>query len=116
MHRLVEIELNAGRANRVRLNRAPLSRPRDGGNLLLVRDRRIAVSYMIEALRIVDDYHLRVLQRAATEAKPKYSPSLPAIPAWSPGGKRTVRMRARSATETSSRRTAATRTLSRPTP
>src|ERR1700740_3636472 len=26
---LVEIELNAGRANRVRLNRAPLSRPRD---------------------------------------------------------------------------------------
>ncbi len=42
----------------------------NGENLLLVRDRRIAVSYMIETLRIFDHYHFRVLQRAATKAKP----------------------------------------------
>jgi PLD-like domain len=42
----------------------------NGENLLLVRDRRIAVAYMIEALRIFDHYHFRVLQRGATKAKP----------------------------------------------
>jgi phosphatidylserine/phosphatidylglycerophosphate/cardiolipin synthase-like enzyme len=42
----------------------------NGENLLIVRDRRIAVSYMIEALRIFDHYHFRVLQRAATKANP----------------------------------------------
>jgi hypothetical protein len=41
----------------------------NGENLLLVRDRRIAVSYTVEALRIFDHYHFRVLQRAATKAK-----------------------------------------------
>jgi hypothetical protein len=42
----------------------------NGENLLLVRDRRVAVSYMIEALRIFDHYHLRVLQSASTKANP----------------------------------------------
>ena len=40
----------------------------NGENLLLVRDRRIAVSYMIEALRIFDHYHFRVAQEEATRA------------------------------------------------
>jgi phosphatidylserine/phosphatidylglycerophosphate/cardiolipin synthase-like enzyme len=43
---------------------------KNGENLLLVRDRRIAVSYTVEALRIFDHYHFRVLQRAATKKKP----------------------------------------------
>jgi len=34
-----------------------------------VRDRRIAVSYTVEALRIFDHYLSRVLQSAATKAK-----------------------------------------------
>jgi hypothetical protein len=42
----------------------------NGENLLLVRDRRVAVSYMIEALRIFDHYHFRVLESAATTANP----------------------------------------------
>ena len=45
------------------------SRPRptskNGENLLLIRDRRIAVSYVVEALRIFDHYHFRVAQQEA---------------------------------------------------
>ena len=40
----------------------------NGENLLLIRDRRIAVSYMIEALRIFDHYEFRGLQAGALKA------------------------------------------------
>ncbi|WP_373697911.1 phospholipase D-like domain-containing protein [Porphyromonas loveana] len=40
---------------------------KNGENLLLIRDRKVAVSYMIEALRIFDHYHFRVNLAAATE-------------------------------------------------
>ncbi|MEJ7792403.1 MAG: phospholipase D-like domain-containing protein [Gaiellaceae bacterium] len=42
---------------------------KNGENLLLIRDRRIAVSYMIEALRIFDHYHFRVIQSDAKRAR-----------------------------------------------
>jgi phosphatidylserine/phosphatidylglycerophosphate/cardiolipin synthase-like enzyme len=38
---------------------------KNGENLLLIRDRRIAVSYVVEALRIFDHYHFRVAQQEA---------------------------------------------------
>jgi len=41
----------------------------NGENLLLIRDRRVAVSYVVEALRIFDHYHFRVAQQEAKEAK-----------------------------------------------
>jgi phosphatidylserine/phosphatidylglycerophosphate/cardiolipin synthase-like enzyme len=41
----------------------------NGENLLLIRDRRIAVSYLIEALRIFDHYHFRVSQLESKAAK-----------------------------------------------
>ncbi|MES2564065.1 MAG: phospholipase D-like domain-containing protein [Pseudomonadota bacterium] len=44
---------------------------KNGENLLLIRDRRIAVSYMIEALRIFDHYHFRVAQQEAGRARSK---------------------------------------------
>lgn len=44
---------------------------KNGENLLLIRDRKIAVSYMIEALRIFDHYHFRVAQAEAKGAKKK---------------------------------------------
>ncbi len=44
---------------------------KNGENLLLFRDRRIAVSYMIEALRIFDHYHFRVTQAEARKARKK---------------------------------------------
>ena len=46
---------------------------KNGENLLLIRDRRVATSYAIEALRIFDHYHFRVAQR---EAKKKGSKKL----------------------------------------
>ena len=44
---------------------------KNGENLLLIRDRRIAVSYMVEALRMFDHYHFRVAQAEAAEKKEK---------------------------------------------
>jgi phosphatidylserine/phosphatidylglycerophosphate/cardiolipin synthase-like enzyme len=43
----------------------------NGENLLLIRDRRIAVSYVVEALRIFDHYHFRVAQEEAKTARKK---------------------------------------------
>jgi len=43
----------------------------NGENLLLIKDRRIAVSYMIEALRLFDHYHFRVRQEEAATAVDK---------------------------------------------
>jgi phosphatidylserine/phosphatidylglycerophosphate/cardiolipin synthase-like enzyme len=51
-------------------NFSPAADTQNGENFLLVRDRRIAVSYMVEALRIFDHYHFRVRQRAETKARP----------------------------------------------
>jgi hypothetical protein len=44
---------------------------KNGENLLVIRDRRIAVSYLVEALTIFDHYHFRVLQQEAQEGKRK---------------------------------------------
>jgi phosphatidylserine/phosphatidylglycerophosphate/cardiolipin synthase-like enzyme len=41
----------------------------NGENLVAIRDQRVAVSYMIEALRIFDHYHFRVLQLTAKKKK-----------------------------------------------
>ena len=38
---------------------------KNGENLVVVRDRRIAVSYMIEALSLFDHYSFRVAQTTA---------------------------------------------------
>ena len=44
---------------------------KNGENLLLIRDRRIAVSYVVEALRIFDHYHFRVIAQEAKKARKK---------------------------------------------
>src|SRR6266404_831378 len=58
----------------------------NGENLLCIRDRRIAVSYVVEALRLFDHYHFRVAQLEAKEAKKKLQlakpPRKPAEKAW----------------------------------
>lgn len=46
-------------------NFSPTADRKNGEHLLCFRDRRVAVSYMIEALRIVDHYHFRVAQQDA---------------------------------------------------
>jgi hypothetical protein len=50
-------------------NFSPAADTKNGEQLLLIRDRRIAVSYAIEALRIIDHYHFRVVQQEAQEGK-----------------------------------------------
>lgn len=49
----------------------------NGENLLLIRDRRVAVSYVLEALRIFDHYHFRVAQQEAKTARKKLQLSKP---------------------------------------
>jgi hypothetical protein len=50
-------------------NFSPPADTKNGENLLLFRDRRIAVSYVVEALRIFDHYHFRVKQQEVKKAK-----------------------------------------------
>lgn len=52
-------------------NFSPTADLKNGENLMVIRDRKIAVSYMIEALRIFDHYHFRI---AAKEAKKSGKP------------------------------------------
>ena len=66
-HKFVVIDFNKPTA-RVYMGSYNFSRPADndnGENLLLIKDRRIAVSYMIQALTLFDHYHFRVLQAKA---------------------------------------------------
>jgi phosphatidylserine/phosphatidylglycerophosphate/cardiolipin synthase-like enzyme len=72
-HKFLVIDFDKPTA-RVYLGSYNFSDPADtknGENLLLIRDRRVAVSYMIEALRIFDHYHFRVIQQEAKRAKKK---------------------------------------------
>ena len=43
----------------------------NGENLLLIRERRIATSYMIEAVRIFDHYEFRAAQTKAKKVRGK---------------------------------------------
>lgn len=66
-HKLVVIDFDKPTA-RVYMGSYNFSKPADnenGENLLLIKDRRIAVSYMIQALTLFDHYHFRVLQAKA---------------------------------------------------
>ena len=72
-HKFVVIDFDKPTA-RVYLGSYNFSIPADeknGENLLLIRDRRVAVSYTIEALRIFDHYHFRVAQQQAKKARKK---------------------------------------------
>jgi hypothetical protein len=72
-HKFVVIDFDKPTA-RVYFGSYNFSKPADrqnGENLLLVRDRRIATSYTVEALRIFDHYHFRVAQQEARAAKRK---------------------------------------------
>ena len=69
-HKFVIIDFDKPTA-RVYLGSYNFSLPADtknGENLLLIRDRRIAVSYAVEALRIFDHYHFRVVQQDSKKA------------------------------------------------
>jgi hypothetical protein len=50
---------------------------KNGENLFCVRDRRVAVSFAIEALRIFDHYHFRVTQAEGQKARKQIALQLP---------------------------------------
>lgn len=50
---------------------------KNGENLLLIKDRRIAVAYAIEALRIFDHYHFRVAEKEAKDADKPFALARP---------------------------------------
>jgi phosphatidylserine/phosphatidylglycerophosphate/cardiolipin synthase-like enzyme len=67
-HKFIVIDFDKPTA-RVYTGSYNFSNPADeknGENLLVIRNRRIAVSYMIQALSIFDHDHFRVLQAKAT--------------------------------------------------
>jgi len=72
-HKFVVIDFDKPTA-RVYTGSYNFSGPADnenGENLLLIQDRRIAVSYMIQALTLFDHYHFRVLQaKSETSGEP----------------------------------------------
>jgi phosphatidylserine/phosphatidylglycerophosphate/cardiolipin synthase-like enzyme len=72
-HKFIVIDFDKPTA-RVYLGSYNFSNPADtknGENLLLIKDRRIATSYMIEAVRLFDHYHFRVNQLALNGATAK---------------------------------------------
>jgi hypothetical protein len=69
-HKFVVIDFDKPTA-RVYMGSYNFSNPADrknGENLLVIRDRRVAVSYMVEALRIFDHYRFRIAQNDAKKA------------------------------------------------
>jgi hypothetical protein len=90
-HKFVVIDFDKPEA-RVWFGSYNFSNPADrknGENLLLIKDRRVAVSYMIEALRIFDHYQFRVAQEDAKTAKTKLELARPPrkpgeLPWWAP--------------------------------
>jgi phosphatidylserine/phosphatidylglycerophosphate/cardiolipin synthase-like enzyme len=85
-HKFVVIDFDKPTA-RVYFGSYNFSSPADrknGENLLLVKDRRIATSYMIEALRIFDHYHFRVSQQESGRKTLtlKLPPRAPGEKAW----------------------------------
>lgn len=69
-HKFIVIDFDKPTA-RVYMGSYNFSIAADGNNrenLLLIKDQRIAVSYMIEAVRLFDHYHFRVIQKKAQEA------------------------------------------------
>lgn len=88
-HKFLVIDFDKPTA-RVYLGSYNFSAPADtknGENLLVIRDRRIAVSYLVEALSMLDHYHFRVAQQEAKKKKKKLELAMPPrkpgdIPWW----------------------------------
>ncbi len=87
-HKFLVLDFNTDKA-RVYLGSYNFSEPADGENgenLVVVRDRRVATSYMIEALRIFDHYRFRVVNEEAKKSRDKLelqlAPSKPSEKPW----------------------------------
>jgi hypothetical protein len=78
-HKFLVIDFDKPTA-RVYMGSYNFSSPADtknGENLLVIRDRRIAVSYLVEALSMLDHYHFRVTQKEAKKKRKKLELAMP---------------------------------------
>lgn len=66
---VIDVDRPTARVYTGSYNFSPTADRKNGENLLCIRDRRVAVSYMIEALRIIDHYHFRVAQQDAASRR-----------------------------------------------
>ena len=87
LHKFVVIDLTSRpRGYMGSFNFSGVADTSNGENLLLIKNRRIATSYMIEAVRIFDHYEFRVAQTNATKARAKLQlqkpPRNPGEKAW----------------------------------
>lgn len=86
-HKFVVLDFNLATA-RVYTGSYNFSKPADtknGENLVRIRDRRVAVSYMVEAIRLFDHYQFRIKQLKADTAATKLAlrePPSDTKPAW----------------------------------
>jgi phosphatidylserine/phosphatidylglycerophosphate/cardiolipin synthase-like enzyme len=85
-HKFVVLDFNLATA-RVYTGSYNFSNPADrknGENLIRIRDRRVAVSYMVEAIRLFDHYQFRVkqLQAPATRLVLREPPAAGQSPWW----------------------------------
>lgn len=62
---VIDFDTNDARVWTGSYNFSPAADTRNGENLLLIRDRKIATAYMVEGIRIFDTYHFRVAQNDA---------------------------------------------------
>jgi phosphatidylserine/phosphatidylglycerophosphate/cardiolipin synthase-like enzyme len=74
---VIDFDKPTGRVYLGSYNFSSAADTKNGENLLLIRDRRIAVSYVVEALRIFDHYHFRVTQQEAKKAKKQLALATP---------------------------------------
>jgi phosphatidylserine/phosphatidylglycerophosphate/cardiolipin synthase-like enzyme len=86
-HKFIVLDFNTDDA-RVYLGSYNMSKAADGKNgenLMLIRDRRAATSYMVEALSMIDHYEFRVAQADAKQARKTLQlkrPPAAGEPAW----------------------------------
>jgi phosphatidylserine/phosphatidylglycerophosphate/cardiolipin synthase-like enzyme len=55
-------------------NLSPSGESKNGDHLLMIEDRKVAIAYAIEAVRIFDHLHFRVRMRESTAAAPRKKP------------------------------------------
>ncbi|HEX3068213.1 MAG TPA: phospholipase D-like domain-containing protein [Thermoanaerobaculia bacterium] len=74
-HKFVVIDFDkpTGRVYLGSYNFSSAADTKNGENLVIVRDRRVAVAYVVEAIRLFDHYEFRLAQKDAEKAQTKLS-------------------------------------------
>jgi hypothetical protein len=78
-HKFVVIDFDkpTGRVYLGSYNFSGAADTKNGENLVIVRDRRVAVAYVVEAVRLFDHYEFRLAQKDAEEAQTQLSLARP---------------------------------------